>query len=94
MKELERLRPDAFAMLSEDARESLRRSFCERFEILYYQALTEDVREQMNRFDPIHSMIINRKSIEPAKKAARALAEQGGVSERLHERYPHSNSCY
>lgn len=86
--ELERLRPDAFAMLSENARESLRKSYRERFEILYYQALTEDVREQMNRFDPIHSMIISRRSIEPARKAAEALAEQGGVSERLHARCP------
>ena len=86
--ELEQLRPDAFAMLSEEARESLRKSYRERFEILYYQALTEDVREQMNRFDPIHSMIISRKSIEPARKAAEALAEQGGIDERLHERYP------
>lgn len=86
--ELERLRPEAFAMLSEDARESLRKSYCERFEILYYQALTEDVREQMSRFDPVHSIIVSRKSIEPARKAAEALKARCGVSESLHERYP------
>lgn len=86
--EMERLRPDAFALLNADARESLRKSCCDRFEILYYQALTEDVRQRMNRFDPIHSMIISRKSIEPARKAAKALADEGGIIQRLRERYP------
>lgn len=88
VKELETLRPWAAAILSEEARACLRESYRERFELLYYQALTEDVRERMNRFDPINSMMISRRSIEPAQRAAASLAADGGIEERLHRRFP------
>ena len=85
--ELERLRPDAAALLTESSRGALKESYRERFALLYYQALAEDVRERMNRFDPVHSMVISRRSIEPAMKAAASLAADGGIEEGLHRRF-------
>lgn len=85
--ELERLRPDAFALLTEEARESLRDRCAERLGILYEQALAEDVRGRMLRSDPVHAIVLSRRSIEPARKAAAELAEAGDIGGRLHERY-------
>ena len=89
LDELERSRPACFALLTDDARNGLRRNCAKRLEPLYTQALTQELKEKAAQRDPTYTMMARA---DPALEAmiAEEMARnaEGRMGELLRKRFP------
>ena len=87
LREIEEERPAAAALLTDEARDCLQRNCEKRLELLYAQALAQELRERAAERDPVSAMLGSTDdSLE--EQLAAELAQSGRAETLLHTRYP------
>ena len=89
LKELERARPACFSLLTDEARDGLRKNCAVRLEQLYVQALAKELQERTTERDPVSAMLGRADPALEARIAEEmAQSAHADMEALLHERYP------
>ena len=86
---IERARPEAFALLAQDARESLRDDYLSRMEMAFQSALLSEMKPYIAKRNPLES-VLGRIRPESIKAAGEELLGEHGteLGSWLRSRYP------
>ena len=89
LREIERERPDFAALLTDEARSCLVRNCAKRLELIYIQALDQELQESVTERDPVSAMLGRPDTaLEEQQAGALFQSANGQMEAFLHERYP------